>query len=136
MKNWVFLQCAFYLLVVSLERNLPTRIWSVGIFLLKEGCFQVLCRDSCQNTVTVSETLNIATSLVTSLQVCRYTVYDIQDSYVQSWSSYISMQLSCVSLLTITLVFVLAALSVHSPSIYNCLRMLSTFLHWVSLWKM
>ena len=105
--SWVFLQCAFYLLVVSLERNLPTRIWSVGIFLLKEGCFQVLCRDSCQNTVTVSETLNIATSLVTSLQVCRYTVYDIQGSYVQSWSSYIIMQLSCVSLLTITLVFVL-----------------------------
>ena len=49
--------------------NTNYRIWSVGIFLLKEGC---LCRDSCQNTVTVSETLNIATSLVTSLQVCRY----------------------------------------------------------------
>ena len=44
-------------------------IWRVGIFLLKEGC---LCRASYQNTVTVRETLNIATSLVTSLQVCRY----------------------------------------------------------------
>ena len=50
----------------------------------KECCFQVLCRDSCQNTVTVSETLNIATSLVTSLQVCRYmymsTIYNV-DKY-------------------------------------------------------
>ena len=50
----------FYLLVVSLGRKWPTLIWSVGLFLLKEGCFQVLCRHSCQNTVTVSVTLNIA----------------------------------------------------------------------------
>ena len=32
---------------------------AVGIFLLKGGCFQFLYRDSYQDTVTVSETLNI-----------------------------------------------------------------------------
>ena len=66
--------------------NTNYRIWSVGLFLLKEGCFQVLCRDSCQNTVTVSETLNIATGLVTSLQVCRYmymsTRYNVDMYYL------------------------------------------------------
>ena len=57
--------------------NTNYRTWSVGLFLLKEGCFQVLCRDSCQNTVTVNETLNIAmnTALVTSLQVMTGTCY-------------------------------------------------------------
>ena len=46
--SWVFLQCAFYLLVVSLGKNLPTLIIAYGVlasFLLKEGSFQVLCRD-------------------------------------------------------------------------------------------
>ena len=64
---------------------------SVGIFLLKEGCFQVLCRHSCQNTVTVSETLNIVTSLVTSLAVCRCMyiqvhVYDLQCTFVDKYN--------------------------------------------------
>ena len=54
--------------------NTNYHILSVGLFL----------QGSCQNTVTVSETLNIATSLVTSLQVCSYmylsTIYNV-DKY-------------------------------------------------------
>ena len=78
------IELLFCMHVVTWEEfaNTNYHIWSVGIFLLKEGCFQVLCRGSCQNTGTVSEKLNIATGLVTSLQVCRYmsTIYNV-DKY-------------------------------------------------------
>ena len=111
--------------------NTNYRIWSVGLFLLKEGCFQVVCRDSCQNTVTVSETRNIATSLVTSVQVCRYMY--LSTSYnVQSWHSYIIRQFSCVSLLTIALVFVLCPCCISCASIivkFECVSIAAELLH-------